>query len=68
MIDHVSHAATLETPGALTPGLTAVVKRATDVLLEQFPRVCLVLKAGIRPGHFPRLRTKVELVDRFLTE
>src|SRR3977135_317325 len=38
----------------------AVVKRATDVLLEQFPRVGLVLKADIRPGHTGQLRAKVE--------
>ncbi|AHK30564.1 hypothetical protein OPAG_03674 [Rhodococcus opacus PD630] len=46
----------------------AVVKRATDVLLEQFPRVSLVLKADIRPGRRDQLRTKVETVERCLTD
>jgi uncharacterized protein (TIGR00106 family) len=44
----------------------AVVKRATDVLLEQFPRVSLVLKADIRPGHTGQLRAKVDRVERLL--
>jgi uncharacterized protein (TIGR00106 family) len=46
----------------------AVVKRATDVLLEQFPRVSLVLKADIRPGRSDQLRAKVETVERYLTD
>lgn len=46
----------------------AVVKRATDVLLEQFPRVSLVLKADVRPARSGQLRAKVETVERYLTE
>ncbi len=46
----------------------AVVKRATDVLLEQFPRVSLVLKADIRPGRSDQLRAKVETVERYLAD
>jgi uncharacterized protein (TIGR00106 family) len=45
-----------------------VVKRATDVLLKQFPRVSLVLKADIRPGHTDQLRAKVDRVERLLTD
>lgn len=45
----------------------AVVKRATDVLLEQFPRASLVLKADIRPGYTDQLRKKVERVESYLT-
>ncbi|MBC2643842.1 MULTISPECIES: MTH1187 family thiamine-binding protein [unclassified Rhodococcus (in: high G+C Gram-positive bacteria)] len=46
----------------------AVVKRATDVLLEQFPRVSLVLKADIRPGRTDQLHAKVATVERHLTD
>ncbi len=44
----------------------AVVKRATDVLLEQYPRVSLVLKADVRPGHTEQLRSKVERLENFI--
>lgn len=46
----------------------AVVKRATDVLLAEYPRVGLVLKADIRPGHTGQLTAKVERVERYLSE
>ncbi|HVV21696.1 MAG TPA: MTH1187 family thiamine-binding protein [Pseudonocardiaceae bacterium] len=44
----------------------AVVKRATDVVLATSPRVSLVLKADIRPGHTGQLRAKVERVEQHL--
>ncbi|EWC60362.1 hypothetical protein UO65_4353 [Actinokineospora spheciospongiae] len=44
----------------------AVVKRATDVLLARYPRVSLVLKADIRPGHTGQLTAKVDRVERHL--
>ncbi|GAA3011306.1 MTH1187 family thiamine-binding protein [Actinokineospora diospyrosa] len=44
----------------------AVVKRATDVLLADYPRVSLVLKADIRPGHTGQLTAKVDRVERYL--
>ncbi|MGH8968600.1 MAG: MTH1187 family thiamine-binding protein [Actinomycetes bacterium] len=44
----------------------AVVKRAVDVVAEHSPRVGLVLKADIRPGHTGALRAKVERVEERL--
>ena len=44
----------------------AVVKRAVDVVAARSPRVGLVLKADIRPGHQRELRGKVERVERLL--
>ena len=44
----------------------AVVKRAADAVAEHAPRVGLVLKADIRPGHADELTGKVERVDRLL--
>jgi uncharacterized protein (TIGR00106 family) len=46
----------------------AVVKRATDVVATGAPRVSLVLKADIRPGHTGQLTAKVEHVERKLAE
>jgi uncharacterized protein (TIGR00106 family) len=46
----------------------AVVKQAVDVLAEIAPRVSLVLKADIRPGHTGQLRAKVERIEQHLTE
>jgi uncharacterized protein (TIGR00106 family) len=46
----------------------AVIKRATDVLLDKYPRVGLVLKADIRPGHTGQLTAKVERVERYLAD
>jgi uncharacterized protein (TIGR00106 family) len=44
----------------------AVVKRAVDVVAASSPRVGLVLKADIRPGHTGELTGKVERVERLL--
>lgn len=44
----------------------AVVKRATEAVAERAPRVGLVLKADIRPGHTDELTGKVERVRRRL--
>lgn len=46
----------------------AVVKRACDVLAERAPRVSLVLKADIRPGHDDQMRAKVERIERHLAD
>jgi uncharacterized protein YqgV (UPF0045/DUF77 family) len=46
----------------------AVVKRAVDVVAATAPRVALVLKADIRPGHTGQLRAKVERVEQHLAE
>jgi uncharacterized protein YqgV (UPF0045/DUF77 family) len=44
----------------------AVVKRAVDVVAEVSPRVGLVLKADIRPGHTGQLTAKVERIEKAL--
>ena len=44
----------------------AVVKRAVDVVAAESPRVGLVLKADIRPGHTGQLTAKVERVEQAL--
>ena len=46
----------------------AVVKRATDAVLEASPRVSLVLKADIRPGYTNQITAKVESVERHLSQ
>jgi uncharacterized protein (TIGR00106 family) len=46
----------------------AVVKRAVDVVAATAPRVALVLKADIRPGHTGQLRAKVERIESYLAE
>lgn len=46
----------------------AVIKRAVDVVAETSPRVGLVLKADIRPGHTGQLRAKVERVESYLAD
>ncbi|MFT4264656.1 MAG: MTH1187 family thiamine-binding protein [Nocardioides sp.] len=43
-----------------------VVKRATEAVAAVSPRVSLVLKADIRPGHTGQLTAKVERVARLL--
>ena len=45
----------------------AVVKRAVDVVAEQAPRVSLVLKADIRPGHTGQIKSKVDRVEAYLS-
>lgn len=44
----------------------AVVKRAVDVVAAQAPRVSLVLKADIRPGHTGQLQSKVDRIEGYL--
>jgi uncharacterized protein (TIGR00106 family) len=44
----------------------AVVKRAVDAVAARSPRVGLVLKADIRPGHTGQLTAKVERVEDHL--
>jgi uncharacterized protein (TIGR00106 family) len=44
----------------------AVVKRAVDVVAASSPRVGLVLKADIRPGHEGQLTAKVERIEQHL--
>jgi uncharacterized protein (TIGR00106 family) len=46
----------------------AVVKQAVDVLAAKFPRVSLVLKADVRPGHTGQLTAKVERLEQHLAE
>ena len=46
----------------------AVVKGAVDLLLEHSPRVSLVLKADIRPGHTGELDGKVNRIEAVLSE
>lgn len=43
-----------------------VIRAATDAVLAVSPRVSLVLKADLRPGHDGELRGKVDRVDRHL--
>lgn len=45
-----------------------VVKRATDAVLAVSPRVSLVLKADIRPGHQDQLHLKVAAVESRLSQ
>jgi uncharacterized protein (TIGR00106 family) len=44
----------------------AVVKQAVDVLAAEYPRVSLVLKADVRPGHTGQLTAKVERLEEHL--
>jgi uncharacterized protein (TIGR00106 family) len=44
----------------------AVVKRAVEAVQARAPRVSLVLKADIRPGHTGQLHAKVDRIDREL--
>jgi uncharacterized protein (TIGR00106 family) len=44
----------------------AVVKQAVDAVAAVSPRVSLVLKADIRPGHTGELTGKVERLERAL--
>jgi len=46
----------------------AVVKQAVDVLAAKAPRVSLVLKADIRPGHTGQLHAKVARIEQHLAE
>jgi len=44
----------------------AVVKQAVEVIAEKSPRVGLVLKADIRPGHTGQLEAKVQRIEERL--
>jgi len=44
----------------------AVVKQAVDEVALRYPRVGIVLKADIRPGHEGQLTAKVERVEEHL--
>jgi len=46
----------------------AVVKQAVDAVAAQAPRVGLVLKADIRPGHTGQLASKVAAVEQHLAD
>ncbi|MDO9379628.1 MAG: thiamine-binding protein [Nocardioidaceae bacterium] len=46
----------------------AVVKQAVDVVAEASPRVGLVLKADIRPGHTGQLTAKVQRLEERLRD
>jgi uncharacterized protein (TIGR00106 family) len=46
----------------------AVIKRAVDVVAESSPRVSLVLKADVRPGHADMLTNKVAKVESLLDD
>ena len=45
-----------------------VVKRAVDAVAARSPRVALVLKADVRPGHTGQLTAKVERVESLLRD
>jgi uncharacterized protein (TIGR00106 family) len=45
-----------------------VVKRAVAAVAAHAPRVSLVLKADVRPGHTGQLRAKVERMEQYLNE
>jgi uncharacterized protein (TIGR00106 family) len=46
----------------------AVVKQAVDVVAAKAPRVALVLKADIRPGHTGQMTAKVARIEEHLTD
>ncbi|MGY0491716.1 MTH1187 family thiamine-binding protein [Streptomyces sp. WG-D5] len=46
----------------------AVIKRAVAVVEERAPRVSVVMKADIRPGVTDGLTSKVDTVERHLSE
>jgi uncharacterized protein (TIGR00106 family) len=46
----------------------AVVKRAVEAVASAAPRVSLVLKADIRPGHTGQLTAKVQRIEDALGE
>jgi uncharacterized protein (TIGR00106 family) len=46
----------------------AVVKRAVEAIASAAPRVSLVLKADIRPGHTGQLTAKVARVNEALND
>ncbi|MFD5829074.1 MTH1187 family thiamine-binding protein [Lentzea sp. NPDC060358] len=46
----------------------AVVKKATEAVQAAAPRVSLVLKADIRPGHTGQLKAKVDRIEEHLAD
>jgi len=44
----------------------AVLKQCVDAMTASHPRVSLVVKADIRPGHTGQLASKVQRVERLL--
>jgi uncharacterized protein (TIGR00106 family) len=46
----------------------AVVKQAVDAVAAAAPRVSLVIKADIRPGHTGQLTAKVERIEEALRD
>ncbi len=46
----------------------AVVKQAVDVVAASAPRVSLVLKADIRPGHTGQMSAKVQRIEEHLAD
>lgn len=46
--------------------IMAVIKQCVDALTVSYPRVSLVLKADIRPGHTGQLTAKVDRVNRLV--
>ena len=44
----------------------AVVKRCVDAVAERTPRISLVMKADIRPGHTGQLTAKAERIEKIL--
>jgi uncharacterized protein YqgV (UPF0045/DUF77 family) len=45
-----------------------VIGRCVDAMTASHPRVSLVVKADIRPGHTGQLRSKVARIDALLDE
>lgn len=44
----------------------AVVKKCVDAMSEMTPRISLVMKADIRPGHTNMIQAKVERVNNII--
>ncbi len=62
-MQHYAHRVTSEWDEVM-----AVVKQAVDVVATRYPRVGIVLKADIRPGHEGQLTAKVERVEEHLRD
>ncbi|QKE85040.1 thiamine-binding protein [Arthrobacter sp. NEB 688] len=45
-----------------------VLKRCTEAMTARHPRVSLVVKADVRPGHTGMLTSKVQRIDEVLGE
>lgn len=46
----------------------AVVKRAVDAVAAKAPRVSVVIKADVRPSVTDGLTSKVDTIERYLTD